>query len=109
MIDDALIECNQVLTDVIESDFEINFDGSTQKLPSFGQSYEVTKLQLFDEDYCRNIFGESIKSKSLRLLNDNNNSSIGGLIAKSNDDLRQEVFVIQLISMFQQYFKEANL
>jgi phosphatidylinositol 4-kinase len=34
---------------------------------------------------------------------------LGGLIAKSNDDVRQEVFVIQLIAVYQKLFAQANL
>lgn len=34
---------------------------------------------------------------------------LGGLIAKSNDDVRQEVFIMQLITFFQRAFKAANL
>lgn len=37
------------------------------------------------------------------------NWSIRGLIAKSNDDVRQEVFVMQLIEFYQRAFVEAKL
>ena len=35
--------------------------------------------------------------------------SVRGLIAKSNDDVRQEVFVMQLIEYYQRLFREAGL
>lgn len=35
--------------------------------------------------------------------------SIRSLIAKSNDDLRQEVFIMQLITYFHEIFKEDNV
>lgn len=35
--------------------------------------------------------------------------SLRGLIAKSNDDVRQEVFVMQLIAFYQRAFREAKL
>lgn len=34
---------------------------------------------------------------------------LGGLLAKSNDDVRQEVFVMQLIMFYQKIFKAAGL
>jgi phosphatidylinositol 4-kinase len=34
---------------------------------------------------------------------------LSGLIAKSNDDVRQEVFVMQLIMYYQMAFKTENL
>jgi hypothetical protein len=35
--------------------------------------------------------------------------SLNGLIAKSNDDVRQEVFVMQLMTYYQRAFEEANI
>jgi hypothetical protein len=57
---------------------------------------------------------ETFAEKARRLqkaseYTDLKNWKLDGLIAKSNDDLRQEVFVIQLISFYQKIFKEANV
>ncbi|TMW64722.1 hypothetical protein Poli38472_011602 [Pythium oligandrum] len=59
-------------------------------------------------------FGESWLSKRKRLLEDSPYGHLPGwdivsMIGKSNDDLRQEVFTLQLIQKFIEIFKAANL
>lgn len=59
-------------------------------------------------------FGETFAQKSARLRAISPYGhlpgwKVGGLIAKSNDDVRQEVFVMQLISYYQRAFQEAGL
>eukprot|EP00981_Chlorochromonas_danica_P008321 scaffold2111_cov167-Ochromonas_danica.AAC.10 len=59
-------------------------------------------------------FGETFAQKVARLrgssaYGDLPGWQVRGLIAKSNDDVRQEVFVMQLISYFKKAFTEANL
>jgi phosphatidylinositol 4-kinase len=60
------------------------------------------------------VLGETFAGKAHRLQRNSNFGhlpgwSIGGLIAKSNDDVRQEVFVIQLMTYYQRAFAEANI
>lgn len=60
------------------------------------------------------VLGETFAGKAYRLQRTSNFGhlpgwSIGGLIAKSNDDVRQEVFVIQLMTYYQRAFAEANV
>lgn len=57
---------------------------------------------------------ESFAEKTKRIQQNSQEGSrknwkLDGLIAKSNDDLRQEVFVIQLISFFDRAFKKAEV
>jgi len=59
-------------------------------------------------------FGESFSKKAERVrslspLADLRGWILQGLIAKSNDDLRQEVLVMQLITYYQRIFAQANL
>lgn len=63
---------------------------------------------------AQGVLGETFAGKSRRIRDNSPYGhlacwSIGGLIAKSNDDVRQEVFVIQLMSYFQRSFMEASL
>lgn len=58
--------------------------------------------------------GERFEDKAARVLAASPNVSIpnrklGGLIAKSNDDVRQEVFVVQLIAFYRHAFMKAKL
>jgi len=60
------------------------------------------------------IIGETFPEKAARLQAKSPYGKLpgwklGGLIAKSNDDVRQEVFVMQLIRYYQRAFSEANL
>jgi phosphatidylinositol 4-kinase len=59
-------------------------------------------------------FGESWSSKRKRLLEASPYGHLPGwdivsMIGKSNDDLRQEVFTLQLIQKFIEIFKAAKL
>lgn len=59
-------------------------------------------------------FGETFNQKADRLRQSSPYGHLpgwrlGGLIAKSNDDVRQEVFVMQLISYYNKAFIEAGL
>ena len=90
---------------------------SSSTFPKFGPSYDSSATDIPNKAYAQKIFGESMEDRRKR-LGDNlrsrdleegsHNWELGGLIAKSNDDLRQEVFVIQIISMMQRYFREAK-
>lgn len=60
------------------------------------------------------LIGETFQQKAVRLKAKSPFGHLpgwrlGGLIAKSNDDVRQEVFVMQLIKYYQNAFREANL
>jgi hypothetical protein len=60
------------------------------------------------------LLGETFNQKSARLRSKSPYGHLpgwrlGGLIAKSNDDVRQEVFVMQLIRYYQNAFREAGL
>lgn len=58
--------------------------------------------------------GESFKAKAARVRASSTvghlpNWHLDGVIAKSNDDVRQEVFIMQLISYYSELFKEHNI
>ncbi len=60
------------------------------------------------------LIGETFQEKAQRLKAKSPYGhlpgwKLGGLIAKSNDDVRQEVFVMQLLKYYQNAFREANL
>ncbi|KDO30692.1 hypothetical protein SPRG_04594 [Saprolegnia parasitica CBS 223.65] len=67
--------------------------------------------QLLEDDHRRaqltTIFGELKEAKTARLASDG--ACLQSLIAKSYDDLRQEVLVMQLISYIDDVFKKAAL
>eukprot|EP01084_Bolivina_argentea_P055401 101583_1 len=58
-------------------------------------------------------YGESLEEKSKRLFLESPYVTKGwglqGFIAKSNDDLRQEVFVMQLVSFYSEVFEKEGL
>mmetsp|Transcript_9964 Transcript_9964/g.14023 ORF Transcript_9964/g.14023 Transcript_9964/m.14023 type:complete len:1056 (-) Transcript_9964:155-3322(-) len=59
-------------------------------------------------------YGESLDQKVARLKKISSDSSVKGwkierIICKSNDDLRQEVFVMQLISFYLEVFQKESL
>jgi hypothetical protein len=58
--------------------------------------------------------GETFEDKARRIRHGSSYGylstwKLGGLIAKSNDDVRQEVFVMQMIQFYQKIFRDANL
>ena len=64
--------------------------------------------------FSPSTFGETFSKKAERVrslspLADLRGWVLQGLIAKSNDDLRQEVLVMQLITYYQRIFTQANL
>lgn len=74
-------------------------------------TYEYSLSKLMSE--C-SAFGERWREKKERIRATSPYGKLPGwnvvsLISKSNDDIRQEVFAMQLISKFQEIFCEANL
>lgn len=60
------------------------------------------------------VLGETFAGKAVRLqpispYGHLDKWGIGGLIAKSNDDVRQEVFIMQMIGFYKKIFQEANI
>ncbi len=60
------------------------------------------------------VLGETFVGKAARLQPQSpyghlDNWGIGGLIAKSNDDVRQEVFIMQMIGFYKKIFQGANI
>jgi len=67
-----------------------------------------------DRDSLTNTLGESWQQLEERIRSSSPHGSKPGwklisVIVKSRDDLRQEQFAVQLITLFQQIFKKANL
>lgn len=67
-----------------------------------------------DDSEPGTLIGETFAQKSARLRAKSPFGHLpgwrlGGMIAKSNDDVRQEVFVMQLIKYYQNAFREAQL
>ncbi len=75
----------------------------------------IEEHAFLDTQFCVNLaFGENWASKRSRIREASPFGSLPGwdlisLIAKSNDDLRQEVCALQLIQLFQHGFEEAGL
>jgi hypothetical protein len=65
-------------------------------------------------EYADEIFGELTSQRRVRIQDESKyskivkNWNIDGFIAKSNDDLRQETFVIQMITFYQRLFAAEN-
>lgn len=88
-----------------QDDIELEMEGDAEK---------ATGNDIHDETKAWTTGSESFAEKAARLQRSSQfsnlkNWKLDGLIAKSNDDLRQEVFVIQLISFYEKIFKEANV
>lgn len=89
-------KANPPATSAVDVEIEMISEADSQRLPLEG------------------VLGETFAGKAHRLREHSGYGhlpgwSIGGLIAKSNDDVRQEVFVIQLMKYFQRSFQEAQL
>ncbi len=75
----------------------------------------IEEHAFLDTQFCVNLaFGENWASKRSRIRELSPFGNLPGwdlvsLIAKSNDDLRQEVCALQLIQLFQHIFEEAGL
>ncbi len=75
----------------------------------------IEEHAFLDTQFCVNLaFGENWASKRSRIRETSPYGNLPGwdlvsLIAKSNDDLRQEVCALQLIQLFQRVFEEAGL
>ncbi len=75
----------------------------------------IEEHSFLDTQFCVNLaFGENWASKRSRIRESSPFGNLPGwdlvsLIAKSNDDLRQEVCALQLIQLFQHVFEEAEL
>ncbi|GLE08661.1 hypothetical protein PINS_up019976 [Pythium insidiosum] len=74
-------------------------------------AYDTSLARILSEG---GAFGESWKAKKERIRASSPFGQLPGwnvisLISKSNDDIRQEVFAMQLISKFQDIFHESNL
>jgi hypothetical protein len=89
---------------------------STAVMPAASEGSDVGTLseQGGGPSKVNKCIGESFADKAERIRGKSSYAELrgwrlGGMIAKSNDDLRQEVFVMQLIAYYQKAFKEANL
>jgi hypothetical protein len=83
-------------------------------IPEEGEPVESPTIAVQEETAAWTQGAESFAEKTKRIQLSSNegvrkNWKLDGLIAKSNDDLRQEVFVIQLISFFDRAFKRDNI
>lgn len=79
-------------------------------LPTTADTVEISQGQ----NLGPTLLGEAFHEKAARLRAKSPYGHLpgwrlGGMIAKSNDDVRQEVFVMQLIRYYQNAFREANL
>lgn len=90
-------------------------NNSTMASTTVDSDTSAVGTDLIDVELKQNtIFGETFSEKAERLRAKSayghlDGWKLGGLIAKSNDDVRQEVFVIQLIKYYQLAFLEADL
>uniref|UniRef100_K3WBP3 1-phosphatidylinositol 4-kinase n=1 Tax=Globisporangium ultimum (strain ATCC 200006 / CBS 805.95 / DAOM BR144) TaxID=431595 RepID=K3WBP3_GLOUD len=101
-----------------ESDVSPNDDRAVSELDmdmsSVNLSEEVIERENDRRKDLEAAFGESWSSKRKRLLEASPYGHLPGwdivsMIGKSNDDLRQEVFTLQLIQKFIEIFKAAKL
>ncbi|KAG7351328.1 phosphatidylinositol 3- and 4-kinase [Nitzschia inconspicua] len=99
---------NGELLELVKKDLE--FEKNAKEV--FGQNTE--KLNEDSAFWGRFAFGERWAEKRSRLaaLSPDSNRpgwDLNGIIVKSNDDLRQESFIMQLIELCQEAFQEADL
>lgn len=72
-------------------------------------------LQMHSLHKKSELWGETIQEKIFRLRSASTNGSevqnweLRGIIAKSNDDVRQEAFVMQMIKIMKEIFHEENV
>ncbi|RHY31385.1 hypothetical protein DYB32_003565 [Aphanomyces invadans] len=106
-----------------EEDIIDTHDGSEVESQVFSQAIELSHMNMSEEVIEREkarrrdleaAFGESWASKRDRMKAQSPHGHLPGwdivsLIGKSNDDMRQEVFTLQLIQKFMDIFKAANL
>lgn len=81
---------------------------------SNGHSIQALATLTGDDSGPATLIGETFSQKAARLRAKSPYGhlpgwKLGGMIAKSNDDVRQEVFVMQLIKYYQNAFREAHL
>ncbi|CAK4080589.1 unnamed protein product [Aphanomyces euteiches] len=106
-----------------EEDSIDTHDGSEAESRVFNESIDLSQVKISDEVIEREkarkkdleaAFGESWSSKRERIKALSPHGHLPGwdivsMIGKSNDDMRQEVFTLQLIQKFMEIFKAANL
>ncbi|RHY38458.1 hypothetical protein DYB38_008852 [Aphanomyces astaci] len=106
-----------------EEDSIDTHDGCEAESVGFDQAMELSHMSMSEEVMEREktrkrdleaAFGESWASKRERMKGLSPNGHVPGwdivsMIGKSNDDMRQEVFTLQLIQKFMDIFKAANL
>jgi phosphatidylinositol 4-kinase len=88
--------------------------GSSDAVTPYQKQYSQQSLSSVDINPANTIIGESFaeKAERVRLKSPYGHLpgwKLDGLIAKSNDDVRQEVFVMQLITYYQNAFGDAKL
>lgn len=102
------LDFDQVLDEISKQDDSVVYMSQVE-LPEEAQKRQEERRKELDA-----AFGESWDSRKARIKA---NSPFGhyigwdvvSMIAKSNDDLRQEVFALQIIRRFKEIFKSANL
>lgn len=78
------------------------------------ETREERRSVSFDHIVYRDVYGESWESKKSRIKEESSYGRIPGwnlnsIIVKTNDDLRQEVFAMQMISEFQKIFEKSKV
>ncbi|ETK78529.1 hypothetical protein F441_15769 [Phytophthora nicotianae CJ01A1] len=100
--------------DSMDSTSELSREGSQQLNLIRGYSKTAYEMGLSKLLSASEVFGESWEAKKERIRASSPHGDLSGwnvisLISKSNDDIRQEVFAMQLITTFQNIFRESGL
>ncbi|EGZ05670.1 phosphatidylinositol 3 and 4-kinase-like protein [Phytophthora sojae] len=115
-IDSALSSPTSTIAsdDSMDSMSEMSGAGSQQLQLIRGYSKTAYEMGLSKLLSASEVFGESWQAKKERIRAASPFGHLPGwnvisLISKSNDDIRQEVFAMQLITTFQRIFRESGL
>ncbi|KAG2768030.1 hypothetical protein PC129_g3012 [Phytophthora cactorum] len=103
-----------VSDDSTDSTSELSREGSQQLNLIRGYSKTAYEMGLSKLLSASEVFGEGWEAKKERIRASSPHGHLPGwnvisLISKSNDDIRQEVFAMQLITTFQNIFRENGL
>lgn len=121
LLSDAFLPRTSVWMSTSEATEKLRLEGYTMEHGALSTSLKSVNLDFQDEfddvsltDAQDEMWGETFALKRLRIRKASINSNqlgweLRGMIAKSNDDLRQEVFVMQLISLFKDIFHEEKV
>lgn len=99
-----LVKDHIVFGDMDKGDIDVQFIGRATKFVSGGESWAEKSAKMLEKAIkeAKEEGGDSNQEENVQ-------SEISNCMSKSNDDLRQEVFIMQMIHYFKSVFAKANL